>query len=340
MYGNYNYFMHFHFLKVPTAVILFVFLLESASVVRAQVDAPPPFAGSPYEVIDAVNALRLSYGLAPYRISPILMSSAQDHADYMAATGTVSHTGSGGSSVTDRLLAAGYPLAGDLSLGGFRSENITAGSEGMSAQTAVDQWRGDSIHLNTMISPSLTEIGAGVSVSGGRVYYVIDCAQPTNGGIAQDSATTDVDGATDSASGPAIVPVAVSTPNAAGNLIHEVKAGQTLWQIAISYGTEIDEIKRLNNLLDNDIYPGTKLLVKKGVFLSTTVVLASSTETSTVVPTLTATVSASVTAVALDEPSTLSTASHRSITGYVIGLVVIALFGGSLFMWLGNVKKE
>src|SRR5689334_8823517 len=101
MYGNYNYFMHFRFLKVPTAVFLFAFLLVSGSVVRAQVEAQPPFAGSPYEVINAVNALRATYGLAPYRISATLMSTAQGHADYMAATGTVSHTGSSGSSVTD-----------------------------------------------------------------------------------------------------------------------------------------------------------------------------------------------------------------------------------------------
>jgi len=30
-----------------------------------------------------------------------------------------------------------------------------------------------------MVSQNLTEIGAGVAVSGGRVYYVIDCARPT-----------------------------------------------------------------------------------------------------------------------------------------------------------------
>ena len=125
--------------------------------------------------------------LAPYSISPILMFTAQSHAEFMASTGNVSHTGFGGSSLKDRLLAAGYPLAGDLSLGGFASENITSGNEDRSAQSAVDGWTGDALHLNTMISPNLSEIGAGVAIANGRVYYVIDAAQPTTGGVPQVS---------------------------------------------------------------------------------------------------------------------------------------------------------
>ena len=65
-------------------------------------------------LIDAVNALRSSHGLASYSINSALMAAAQAHADFMAVTGKASHTGLGGSSVTERLLAAGYPLAGGL----------------------------------------------------------------------------------------------------------------------------------------------------------------------------------------------------------------------------------
>ena len=151
-------------------------------------EASPTFAGSPYDLINAVNVLRLSNGLAPYSISPILMYTAQSQADFLAATGTMSHTGPGGSGLTERLLAAGYPLGGELSAGGFRAENITGGNESMPAQSAVDQWTGDALHLNTMLSPNMTEIGAGVAVSNGRVYYVIDCAHPTTSG-APEAAT-------------------------------------------------------------------------------------------------------------------------------------------------------
>src|SRR5690606_36486608 len=91
------------------------------SVVRAQ----PVSQVNVFDLVNAVNALRAAYGLPAYSINPILMFTAQNQADFMAAAGNVTHSGPGGILLTDRLLAAGYPLAGDLSLGGFRAENIT-----------------------------------------------------------------------------------------------------------------------------------------------------------------------------------------------------------------------
>ena len=108
------------------------------------------------------------------------MSTAQAQADYMAAIGSVTHSGPGGIQLTQRLLNAGYPLAGDILLGGFRAENITGGN--IIAAQAVQGWTGDALHLNTMLSPDLTEIGAGVARAGDRYYMVIDCALPTTNG--------------------------------------------------------------------------------------------------------------------------------------------------------------
>jgi len=307
---------------------------------HAQEKQSPKLADSPYDVIDAVNALRISYGIAPYTISPILMATAQNQSDYMAATGQVSHKGAGGSSITDRLLAAGYPLAGQLSLGGFRAENITSGSEGMSAQAAVNLWTGDSIHLDTMTSTSLTEIGAGVTTNGGRAYYVIDCARPTNSGE-QQAAGTSIAGGSTVVAGAVIVPVIVSTPNADGKLIHEVKAGQTLWQIAISYNTKIDEIKRLNNLFDNNIYPGMKLLIRQGVSLTPTLPIELATVDAKLSPTNlpTSTGTLLTPTIISTSFSASSPASTNRIVGSVIGILAVAFLGGSVFAWLGNTKK-
>lgn len=322
-------------------VITFFINLVSTSRSYADAKRSTRLAASPYELIEAVNALRASYGLASYSISSILMAVAQNHADYMAGTGRASHTGAGGSSVTERLLAAGYPLDGDLSLGGFRSENITSGGENMPAQDAVDRWTGDSLHLSTMISPNLTEIGAGVSVNNGRVYFVIDCARPTNNGVPQVQVTSAVGESTLPASGSVLIPVVVATPNAEGDIIHEVKTGQTLWQIAISYNTKIDEIKLLNNLFDNNIYPGTKLLIRKSVILTatlpidypTTVMELSTTQNPTsiakvIMPTLT-----------LTPLNPQPTASANNIMGIVIGILAVAFLGGGIVAWLGSAKK-
>ena len=301
----------------------------------------PSAVGSPFDLINAVNALRASYGLAPYSISPILMFTAQSHAEFMAATGNVSHTGFGGSSVMDRLLAAGYPLAGDLSLGGFRAENITSGKEDKSAQSAVDGWTGDAAHLNTMISPNLSEIGAGVAIANGRVYYVIDAALPTTGELSPASST----------SAEARISFAIiSTPNPEGDVIHEVQVGQSLWQISIAYEVKIDDIKRLNNLFDNNIYPGSKLLIKTDVAVSV-VSTASMTELPASKPTVMQTNPATLaTTASLETPvsvtSTLSAISqvtpvdNESIMEVAIGILVLAFLSGGVFTWLGSKKKE
>lgn len=337
-----------HFLIVALFYVSLATLFFPVSS-KADVNFEPPHAGTAYDLINAVNALRAAYGLAPYSINSILMYTAQAQADFMAANGTVTHFGPGGIGVTERLLAAGYPLAGDLSLGGFRSENITGGVESMSAQAAVDQWTGDAPHLNTMVSPTLTEIGAGVAVIGGRVYYVIDCARPTTAGAPQNLITPVGGGSAVPVGETTVQPVqavVVSTPNPDGNVIHEVKYGQSLWQIAITYDTKIDEIKRLNNLMGNDIYPGEKLLIKMGVVVPTststeasmaeatttsTSMLASITSTSTIWPT---------NIVAITPIATADSSQNTVTTGVVIGIIALALLGGGIITWMGTRKSE
>ncbi|HET9912608.1 MAG TPA: CAP domain-containing protein [Anaerolineales bacterium] len=334
--------------RLASILALAVFLaFGSISISRAATQERPVLAGSPYDLINAVNALRATYGRTPYSISSILMYTAHAQADFLAATGSMTHSGPGGISLTDRLLAAGYPLAGDLSLGGFRSENITGGSESMSAQAAVDSWTGDSLHLTTMISPDLTEIGAGVAVSNGRVYYVIDCALPTTSDAPQAAATsiggeTIVPAATREVA--VILPVTPSAPDGDGNVIHEVKPGQTLWQIAIAYEVRIDEIKSLNNLFDNNIYPGDKLFIKMGVTLPT----GTPTETATWVPVSAPTGMLDSTATAYADTLTATpvvlvssvSTDNSVIMKVTMGVIALAIFGGGIFTWLKGSRKH
>ena len=65
------------------------------------------------------------------------MGTAQAQANYMASIGTWSDYGPGGSTLGERLLAAGYPLAGDLSSGGIASQNVIQGTSSMTAQAAI-----------------------------------------------------------------------------------------------------------------------------------------------------------------------------------------------------------
>jgi uncharacterized protein YkwD/LysM repeat protein len=304
---------------------------------RAEATKPPAQTVSAYDLILTVNSLRLAYGLAPYNENSILMTTAQSQAEYMASTGLVTHSGPGGSTLTQHLLAAGYPLDGDLSLGGFRAENITSGGEGMSAQAAVDGWMGDAPHQNTMLSPNLTEIGAGVAVANGRVYLVIDCARPANAPSAPSAGTPAVGSGTSLPAGEApIVPIILSTPNAKGEVIHEVKFGQSLWQLAISYGVKIDDIKRLNGLFDNSIYSGNKLLIKIEATPTAAPPTATVAFSATPMPTAIATLRLIPSATAISMPVVPARQNSGGTMSWAVAIVVVAILGAGMMTWLGS----
>lgn len=318
-----------------TLLVLAV-VLPGGKVVARKPDSLP--YASPADLIAAVNALRASHGLQSYSTNSILMGTAQGQADFMASTGTIQHTGPGGISVTQRILNAGYPLAGDLSLGGLRSENIVGGY-GMSPQAAVESWTGDAPHLNTMLSADLVDIGAGVAETGGMTYYVIDCAAPK--GAAELAAYTP--GAESQLNGgnDIIVPVKLSTPDANGNIVHQVQAGQTLWQIAIAYGVKINQIRQLNNLdpTSTVIQLGVKLLIKR----IGTPTPASPTPTATAVletdtPEPTPDLSTPTLAVIPTPTSAPTMAGSVGGTGVVAAIVVVAMLAAGLVAWAGRNK--
>lgn len=249
----------------------------SAASVGASPQAQPPRANA-YELIDAVNGLRAAQGLPPYSINSTLMNVAQAHSDYQAAIGSVTHYGPGGSRPYERALGAGYPVAGDLSLGGFFSENIMAGSN-LSAQSLVNAWSGDDLHLGTMTSPNLREVGAGVSCAGNFCYYTLDAAQPTGGTVAYTPGANSTPG-----SGPTSVIIFPNTPGVDGSIKHTVRAGETLWSIAQAYGVSVDDIVRLNHMSSSTvIYVGDVLIIRAATPLPSATV----SPTSTIAPTFT-----------------------------------------------------
>ena len=171
--------------------------------------APAPTATSALSLVEAINAERVKKNIPPLKVHPILMSSAQKHAEYMASGGGITHYSADGSRPFQRHLALGYPLAGDLSRGGFASENIVAGS-GMTVEQAIASWYGDDPHTQTMLSDKYTECGAGVALAGNVIYYCFDVARSTT------QPTTTTQGA------PASTPAPVSVP-AGGYIVYVPK---------------------------------------------------------------------------------------------------------------------
>ena len=162
----------------------------------------------------------------------------------------------------------GYLLSGDLSLDGYRSENWIAAR---TAQEAVELWLGDGPHTNTMLSPDRSDIGAGIAISD-QIYIVLETALQTNSGEMQFDAnpilTAIAQGGYaggDSTVPQYIIPVKRSTARPSGDVIHKVQYGQSLWSIAVTYNTTIDQIRAWNNLGESiEIYDGQILLVQMG----------------------------------------------------------------------------
>ena len=226
---------------------------------------------SPADVINAVNELRLANGLNALSVHPVLMQVAAFQANALAASeGTVGHQRPCGMTLGQQMLSLGFPLWGDLSQDGYRSENWTIAG---TVEQVISSWLGDVEHTNTMLSPNRSDIGAAVAVSD-QVYVVLETALQTNTGQHQSAAYDILTGipmtqtlCAGYVSGDIsqyAIPVAVSTARPDGDVIHEVQYGQTLWSIAVLYNTTIDELKRLNGLVDNNIVPGWKLLIQKG----------------------------------------------------------------------------
>ena len=232
---------------------------------------PEPVLPSPADIINAVNNLRIANGLNVLSGHPVLMEVAAEQASALAASeGAVGHERPCGMSLGQQLLVMGYPLWGDLSMDGYRSENWVAAS---SIEEVMSFWQSDAEHLNTMVSDFRSDIGAAIAVSD-QIYIVLETALQTPSSQMQHTAYDILTGipATQTlcagfASGEISnysIPVAINTARPDGDVVHEVKYGQTLWSIAVQYHTTIAEIKRLNGILDDTVVPGWKLLIQKG----------------------------------------------------------------------------
>lgn len=123
------------------------------------------------EIASLINNARAENGLPALTVSPALNAAAQGHSVDMACHGLLSHSGSDGSTVYERIAAAGYSAS--------RSSEIIYGSG--YPQTAFDWWMSDTTHRNEILNPSVTEMGIGYAYKSDTAYggyYTVDFASP------------------------------------------------------------------------------------------------------------------------------------------------------------------
>ncbi|MFC4507827.1 MULTISPECIES: CAP domain-containing protein [Streptomyces] len=116
-------------------------------------------SGPTDRVLVLVNAEREKAGCAPLTENAKLTKAAQDHSQDMADHENMSHTGSDGSSMSDRLSRVGYK---------FRSagENVAAGYN--TPESVMDGWMNSSGHRANILNCGFKEIGIGLAQPG---YY-------------------------------------------------------------------------------------------------------------------------------------------------------------------------
>ena len=317
-------------------LITILLMLTSGNIRRSSAQA-----GDPYSLIAAVNNLRAANGLPALQINSILMSTAQGHSDYQAAIGQVTHTGAGGSRPRDRAAAMGYGGGSTF----FISENIAGGTD-LSIDGVISMWQGDDPHIQTMLGANYQDIGAGVAVSNGFVYYTIDTAYVAGG-------HSYVAPATITPGGPTPIPiymVQTATPKPDGSVVHTVLSGQTLIGIAVAYGLTVAEIKAMNNLTSDVIYVGDKLVIQLAntpgpTSTTTATVTPTRAATSTRNPTRTPTVSSTPIATSMTTPAEVTEAVAAQTASDPLGnILVIAIIGlaagGLVLMIIGTFMKR
>ncbi|WP_254514003.1 CAP domain-containing protein [Anatilimnocola floriformis] len=125
--------------------------------------APVPLYQQPTMVtmLQRSNGIRGRVGLRAHRLNPALCQAAQNHAEYMAATGAFSHD-----------VNLGY--VGRARRFGFRGnvrENI--GWNYATIDSAFAGWQGSGGHYAAIVSPETTEAGFGYAKSrNGQTYWV------------------------------------------------------------------------------------------------------------------------------------------------------------------------
>lgn len=135
----------------------------------AQASQPQPasaYAASAYELIAAMNTLRVSYGNPPLIEDPIINAVAQYTAQVMADNQMSWHIGD----VRGRIAAAGYGGGATV----WATENFAVG-----ASIGIDQimaaWA-DPDHMRPAVTAAYCHVGAGVATAHGKTYYVLQAA--------------------------------------------------------------------------------------------------------------------------------------------------------------------
>ena len=117
-------------------------------------------------MLTLVNEERTSRGLNPLQLETNLNSSAEEHSLWMLETNTFSHTGVGGSTSTERIIASGFDYVGTRGTSENIAAQTTRGADGFYDDVATlhEALMNSSGHRDNILNPNRDYIGIGIEI--------------------------------------------------------------------------------------------------------------------------------------------------------------------------------
>ncbi|MCX8953967.1 CAP domain-containing protein [Ruegeria sp. NA] len=163
------------------------------------------------EMLALINQERTSRGLNPLQLETQLNDSSEDHSTWMLNTDTFSHTGSGGSSATQRMQNAGFDLEGSWRTGENIAWQSERGAPGISDDVAQlhQNLMNSPGHRANILNPDFKYIGIGIETGDMQGF---DAVMVTQNFAATDAAVMLDNGNTNAPPVPPTTPDEVAEP--------------------------------------------------------------------------------------------------------------------------------
>ncbi|NOE27589.1 CAP domain-containing protein [Ruegeria sp. HKCCD6157] len=163
------------------------------------------------EMLELINQERTSRGLNPLQLETQLNDSSEDHSTWMLDTDTFSHTGSGGSSATQRMQNAGFDLEGNWRTGENIAWQSERGQPGISDDVAQlhQNLMNSPGHRANILNPDFKYIGIGIETGDMQGF---DAVMVTQNFAATDAAVMLDNGNTNTPLVPPTTPDEVAVP--------------------------------------------------------------------------------------------------------------------------------
>ncbi|PWK66416.1 CAP domain-containing protein [Aminobacter sp. AP02] len=194
-------------------------------------------------LLELINAERAKAGAQPLAFDNDLSEAAEGHDQWMLAADVFSHTGSGGSSPTTRMKAAGYTLSGSWATGENIAWATTRAPTGYvdEVQLLHTNLMNSSGHRANILNPNFREVGLGFEVGDykGRssAFVTEDFGKTGSDLFLTGVAFDDKDGDHFYDPGEGLGAITVTAKNAAGQTFKTTTSAAGGYDLALKPGT-------------------------------------------------------------------------------------------------------